>query len=951
MRRDTLNRYFRADLAVLMGEYSRALADMLSTNDVVVFVARRAYTLYEALLAHGCIDPVEKCQVISSRALSFSMWSFDTKRVAIADDVMIRGEALKAACDYVWGSTPHCTGLVAASCSPSSEEHARSRGVKLLVLRHLEKSDVYELTREINDFVQAAGLTNNIDQPVFTVDLPERATLRDVLESHDWFNCTTRLQRASGILSATITYDACELPFMLPLTPNETRDVLTKVRIICREESRSATMLPFVVLPELDPNRIDAMYRQLVASGLEENAAMASRRDASADESKNKLRVVQYLLSWRLGNASLASMPEVSGRVARQREVMLFGSTIGNDDLVGSLEACSAREAELSTGEMSRYDQREISKQVRAEYLIHDMSHRGRNGCDPLCFTPLDLRNCVIRTFAKHDWMPSPNDMSSVQVASSVCVDYLIDSGILVPRLKKAPGCLVRSYGSGEIERLSMLEIELFEYAVCTCLDRLGWRSIRCSTLNRIAVLFSREMKKKISFVDNDETSVFDFVYTREEELRAAPEAAPFGLELLPQILVGGGRLCWASDDARHAVRTVAGIPDLAEYELSRKKEDHVRAAASHLVDYLSTAGEDGADGLLRTLIMYGSKRYVLGTVTRRLGAARYALDNAVYPTKPKKLRGGFDDAFDFEAVRRLNEASSALVRTCEWALGNEDDPTSAGAKTLTQEYFEAATLIEAKTHCLRGDLTERVEEDSFGSASDVELLNEYIRDARVYGEKLLELLANRDKQQISYARRLAAHGEMLRVRSDALLGSAVAKAGQLLVEDRRIGAVVCSMMAEAGERVRFDISFHTLIHGVVADLDLGSVLRGSLSSGSGLLIVLFAPNDCCPHEILMTGDRSSLSDLSRLRRLYSERMREAVAALCDGYASLGSRTIAFCHPLEDPELRMGDSYDMLPRTKDGEIDLRERIDSDARTEKLFERCGTKVEIYHFGER
>lgn len=197
---------FSAEFVSIMDAYARLVAHAIESSDLVIFVARKALCLYYALQANGKVVPNGTCAMTSSRALD-RMRAFPSDyRVTIIDDVMVHGRSIrpfvKRALEL--GAMPRI--LVAGASVEIEGSRIRKEDdetgnlAPLILVRELETDQVYRLSREMVGYVNASGVSNNVDQPLF--DVPDAALL--MREDPQWLDLTPAHIEAFGLMTALI---------------------------------------------------------------------------------------------------------------------------------------------------------------------------------------------------------------------------------------------------------------------------------------------------------------------------------------------------------------------------------------------------------------------------------------------------------------------------------------------------------------------------------------------------------------------------------------------------------------------------------------------------------------------------------------------------------------------------------------------------------------------------
>ncbi len=76
-------------------KYSERIQNILNEYEIVFFMARKAICFFEAMRYNGLLNIPSSCQVFSSRIVDYNVLDgFYGKRIAVIDDVVVKGESL-----------------------------------------------------------------------------------------------------------------------------------------------------------------------------------------------------------------------------------------------------------------------------------------------------------------------------------------------------------------------------------------------------------------------------------------------------------------------------------------------------------------------------------------------------------------------------------------------------------------------------------------------------------------------------------------------------------------------------------------------------------------------------------------------------------------------------------------------------------------------------------------
>ena len=96
--------------------------------DVIIFMARKAICFYKALVINGEISVKSNCKVYSSRILDYNVLDkFVDKKIALVDDVVIKGLSLEYATKILKGAGLSFDIYVAAISDKAYEDYREAK--------------------------------------------------------------------------------------------------------------------------------------------------------------------------------------------------------------------------------------------------------------------------------------------------------------------------------------------------------------------------------------------------------------------------------------------------------------------------------------------------------------------------------------------------------------------------------------------------------------------------------------------------------------------------------------------------------------------------------------------------------------------------------------------------------------------------------------------------------
>lgn len=153
----------------LLQKYIDRMDGLFVRYDVVIFMARKAFCFYQALIKNNLITQNTNCIVLSSRALDYNISGMlRGKRIALVDDVVVKGNTLEAAFRAltIMKADEHLDVYIAACCDVTAQREDMLYKQSLMgPYIHLSESAIYELTGHIASFINRSAISYNVDEP------------------------------------------------------------------------------------------------------------------------------------------------------------------------------------------------------------------------------------------------------------------------------------------------------------------------------------------------------------------------------------------------------------------------------------------------------------------------------------------------------------------------------------------------------------------------------------------------------------------------------------------------------------------------------------------------------------------------------------------------------------------------------------------------------------------
>lgn len=533
-RRVSIREAFSPEFAPAVEEFVSLLKAIPYSHQRIVLMARKTVCLYYALIKNGELEPLPEEIVISSRALGLESVIEPKSTVAVVDDVIVHGGSALKVAQQVSGLGGDPTLLVISCCSRLLNQEIFSVA-PLVAVRELDESQVYRLSREIVCYIQASGITNNVDQPIFYTKVPSSPLAPNL----PWVEVTARMQRRKGVRSYTCSLGHRDISDLgLPI------NFFQKVRIMV--DDGLLTLIPFVILPPLGSEEASRIGRWILPEDLFSGIVEHSGGDVSL---KLLLCYIRYALAMSLGKEFLRRYGLTEYTIDIRNERLLFSrehtwkTKLRNEaellsEPLGSLERING---------LLRKSQGIIVSRLLS---LADSDHFCNGG---LSFYEIaDILGQKIPNIRR--------DCEWVYQLASGCLDVMVDEGMLVPftRIGKAEDgreTVERAYRGGEvftltcedIDRLSVLARKLLSNDDGLKVEHRTWR-----LMNLAFVIFLRwhheDDKRDIGISNMTSSDNEDDIERMSVEYKYIPEqeaaCLPSGLTLVDMVEQNGAIKC-----------------------------------------------------------------------------------------------------------------------------------------------------------------------------------------------------------------------------------------------------------------------------------------------------------------------------------------------------------------------------------------------------------------------
>lgn len=542
MKKVNFSDIFSVEYLEIITKYKSHIQKLLLSYDVIIFMARKAICFYKAMVVNGEIIPNEKCIVLSSRVLSYNIMSdFQGKRVAIIDDVVVRGKSISYS-KKIFEKKGIDVDIHFVACEKEFIDSVDFINSIKSSFIYLSDTNIYQLSNYITEYIKASMIPYNVDQPIYTIRFDDLDEYDNVFSDRNHIsNITDGLQRKYGIQNLSIHFNPQILKEIFGFD-FDTNYAYLKIRFMRHVDSLNLVAIPFVLLPELSCEKLDEVFKRFFEKDFTDYIICNNRME----EYENKLRILQYVLSDSLFCAF--SKVYQSNKIEKdlKNEFMQFTVEIAK---------------QLSTNKLSdvftkwSYDEQIIGFD---NYFIFDKFLADTyDYIFDLSFTDevyYDMRGNkqeqrIITFSGLVSYIKHVEGYSEKYTISSI-IDILIDKGILIPSIVHGENNnIIRGYKFGEIYNLTKKGIELFAYMLDLYAELKEGMPLDKIELEKLCVLFFKNAayrNRLFSISENFYDDCFSICYSKfgprvsscNKKYKVESKSA------LATILEDGGKIC-----------------------------------------------------------------------------------------------------------------------------------------------------------------------------------------------------------------------------------------------------------------------------------------------------------------------------------------------------------------------------------------------------------------------
>lgn len=472
---------FSVEYLEIITKYKNRINELLSMYDIVIFMARKAICFYKAMVINEEITINENCMVLSSRVLSYNIMNkFKGKRVAIIDDVVVKGKTISYS-KKIFEENDINVDIHFVACEKEFIDKVSFVDSIKSPFIYLSDTSICQLSNYITEYIEASMIPYNVDQPIYTVEFVDLEEYeRFFWDKNDISNITDGLQKQYGIQNMSVHFKS-EILKQIFENDFDVDNAYLKIRFMHYADSLKLIAVPFVLLPELSYEKLDAVFKKLFGNNFDEYILCGNLKE----EYENKLKVLQYTLSDTMfyEYSKIFNKDRIIKDI--ENEVMQFVEKISERSLIQK---------------NSRFMDLTYDNQVKG-FENHFAFDKFLSDTYDYIFSDSDSNNYFCDTYGIGQKIITLTDLNSFiakkgdsaeKYSVSTIIDILIDKGILVPAIVHGinSNSIIRAYKCGEIFHLTKKGIDLFAYMLDRYVNIQEGKPLDKIEFEKLCVLF-----------------------------------------------------------------------------------------------------------------------------------------------------------------------------------------------------------------------------------------------------------------------------------------------------------------------------------------------------------------------------------------------------------------------------------------------------------------------------
>ena len=524
-----LKEIFPVEFSSLVRKHANRIENVMANYDVTIFMARKAICLYKAFLENKELKFDHHSLVLASRVITLNILPvLKGKKIAVIDDVVVKGKAIKYVMDCL-AQAGMTADVFVMACEKDSEDQKVINPYIISSPQYMVKEDINRFSNFITKYIHLSGIPYNIDFPIYKMCFLSEEDIRHFFDENHCQNLTDGIMRKHGIERYTLNFDEETLACSEKLGIE--KKTISKIRFYykkndCKKaeddqhkvdgnknskETYSVVVVPLVLLPELNNDYLKSLYEKVFGSSYDD--LIYNQNPCFVFE--NQFKLLQYLLSECL-LINFAKQKHI--RYIRKdswNEEVIFSRLIDNSTLCEELYF-SPKDRVFKT-DVAFNENRTLT-----EYLVlfYDYLMLSEENCPWLYYDGFgnSIKERIVDKSSILNYFS--NRGFSIEDSQISCfLDLVIDKGLLIPSVvHKHNLYTVRVYKLGEIYKLHKEGIELFHFMLYKYSEFQNGHALNRTELEKLCVLFLRKTTYGSGIFkecDNFEDDCFSIGYSK----------------------------------------------------------------------------------------------------------------------------------------------------------------------------------------------------------------------------------------------------------------------------------------------------------------------------------------------------------------------------------------------------------------------------------------------------
>lgn len=492
MMEDTqmIDKFFNEELKVQIMKYCEKLKSISTKYDVLIFMARKSICFYDALVLNNEIDRVDRNIVIttSSRVLSYDCRFLKGKRIALLDDIVLKGYTLNDTICFLLekGIDTFDVYYIASQSLQNGKTELIKKYLKEPILE-LDRSEILVLGNAITNYISASACSYNVDYPIFYMDSENGFYESYIKQNHcvsvPGSNAGNKTNMFVQNIDCFQFFDQYSLPTLKNLKERE-REIILKIRIFYRPDvdKRKIVAIPIIVLPELGEHEIRDIFESIVSPSINE---MVNNKDKDK-EVCNMLSVVQYILSYQLFFSVFKNQYDFKYSIENQ-DYIFPGSY--SEEFLSCLSKCEIMQGVCMESTELNDDLFELSRIYGCFFdfigILHGQDERHQSKLSFKDALEYCERFCAVKG-------------TKLQGYVSILFDYAIDTGLIVPDIRIQNNMYMRAYRLSEQYELQEEQFDLIIYMYNEYQKKTKKNEMNRILVEKLLVLYFQKVISKI---------------------------------------------------------------------------------------------------------------------------------------------------------------------------------------------------------------------------------------------------------------------------------------------------------------------------------------------------------------------------------------------------------------------------------------------------------------------